>query len=85
MLNRTGQVWIKYELLERIGKGDGTVYKAIDIDDRVVAVKVLNRAVITDISVSRFRAEARTAITLKHPNVVEVYEFAEANLASSTS
>ena len=46
MLQRIG----RYEILERIGRGGhGTVYQARDaVLDRVVAVRVINRAVAND-------------------------------------
>jgi len=56
----------------------GTVYRAVDVDKSEFAIKVLNRAVAKDVeAVARFKTEAETAMTVHHPNVIEVYEFGE--------
>ncbi len=66
-----------YELVERIGQGGmGVVYKARQISlDRDVAVKVLSLAALAGPeAVHRFRTEAVTAGSLRHPNIVVVHE-----------
>jgi len=66
-----------YELVERIGQGGmGVVYKARQISlDREVAVKVLSLAALAGLeAVHRFRTEAVTAGSLRHPNIVVVHE-----------
>jgi serine/threonine-protein kinase len=59
--------------------GMGEVWRATDIAlGRVVAVKVLLPAVLSDPSLAeRFRAEARTLASFHHPNIVDVYDFGE--------
>ena len=70
----------KYELLARLGQGGmGTVYRArrVHIGDEV-AVKVLHQNYSTeDDALTRFRREAQTAATLRHPNVVTIYDYSE--------
>jgi len=55
------------------------VYLADDTQlRRQVAVKVLHRALAADeVFLRRFRAEARTAASLSHPNVVAVHDWGE--------
>src|SRR5215468_7194334 len=68
----------KYYLESKLGAGGmGTVYRAgrLLIGDWV-AVKVLHPDQMADSqAVERFRREAQTAASLKHPNVVTVYDF----------
>ena len=71
----------KYELLERLGEGGmGAVYRArrLHIGDEV-AVKVLRRDLIVDtLTIERFRREARSAAMIRHPNVVNIHDFSDA-------
>jgi eukaryotic-like serine/threonine-protein kinase len=72
----------RYALLARIaGGGMGDVYRAHDkLLDRPVAVKVLQPSLASDPDfVARFRAEARAAARLTHPNVVGVYDWGSAD------
>ncbi len=72
----------KYKVVALLGKGGfGTVYRAIDTTlDREVAIKVLHPQLTTDsVFVERFRNEAKTLASLRHPNIVGVYEIAESN------
>jgi serine/threonine-protein kinase len=67
----------RYELLNPIGEGGmGVVYRALDKRcDRIVAVKVLHRSLLTDLSwVRRFFAEARACAKLSHPNTILVLD-----------
>jgi eukaryotic-like serine/threonine-protein kinase len=67
----------RYELGRVLGAGGmATVYLAGDrVLQRQVAVKVLNSSFAQDpLSVERFRAEARTAARLSHPNIVAVFD-----------
>ena len=70
----------RYRLVARIaGGGMGEVYRAHDLLlDRAVAVKVLQPGLAADPQlVDRFKAEARAAARLTHPNVVAVYDWGE--------
>jgi eukaryotic-like serine/threonine-protein kinase len=72
----------KYELHEQLGRGGfGTVYRAIDTSlGREVALKVLHPQLTTDPDfLERFRNEARLVASLKSPNIVTIYDLAEAD------
>ncbi|MHC4471383.1 MAG: protein kinase domain-containing protein [Planctomycetota bacterium] len=66
-----------YELHERVGRGGmGTVYRASQLSlNRIVAFKVLSSRLLKDVTfIERFKAEARAAGQLNHPNIVQVYD-----------
>jgi beta-lactam-binding protein with PASTA domain len=68
----------RYRLVARIaGGGMGEVYRGHDLLlDRAVAVKLLQPSLAEDPDVvDRFRAEARAAARLTHPNVVAVHDW----------
>ncbi len=70
----------KYEVRGELGHGGmAVVYRAHDPTlDREVAVKVLHPHLAQDPeSRMRFEREAKAAARLRHPNIVEVYEFSE--------
>lgn len=70
----------RYEILEKIGDGGmALVYSAKDhLLNRVVAVKVLRDQFAHDEQfVERFRREARSAASLSHPNIVNIYDVGE--------
>ncbi len=72
----------RYEMLEEVGMGGmATVYKArCNLLNRFVAVKVLKDEFSKDAEfVKRFRAEAQSAASLTHPNIVSVYDVGEEN------
>ncbi len=67
-----------YRLIERLAVGGmGAVYRAINEKiGRAVAVKLLHQSLRSEVvSVSRFFTEARAVNSIRHPNVVEVYDF----------
>ncbi len=79
-----------YEILECVGRGGmGVVYRARQTAlDRIVAVKTMSSVAIAPIhsdsdleaaDVLRFRREAETAATLKHPNIVAIHDVGESN------
>jgi serine/threonine protein kinase len=73
-----GQVIGPYQVLDKIGQGGmATVYRGFHAElDRQVAIKVLAGALPTTPElVQRFQREARTIAALRHPNVVQVYDF----------
>ena len=68
----------KFRLEKKIGAGGmGTIYRAVQIDlERPAAIKFLNVGVSgLEEELARFAAEARVCSQLKHPNVVQVYDF----------
>jgi len=74
MLRKLG----KYELLEEIGHGGmATVYRGRDVNlDREVAVKVMHPHLRkTPEARARFTREARSVAKLRHPNVLEIYDY----------
>ncbi len=67
----------RYEILSEIGRGGmGFVYLALDKGlDRKVALKVLSPYLVEDkTSVEMFLAEAKTAASLSHPNIVTIHD-----------
>jgi serine/threonine protein kinase len=64
-------------LLDRGGMG--VVYKAVDIDlERTVALKIIAPEHTQDATaVARFKAEARLAASLEHPNIVPIHRGGE--------
>ena len=74
----------KYKLLDRLGGGGmGVVFTAHHaMTDRVVALKVMNRSIISNpLAMSRFQAEVRLLCALSHPNIIAAYD---ADCAGST-
>ncbi len=73
-----GKTLGKYEVLEHIGHGGmSEVYKGQHAQlDRMVAVKVLHPFLAGEEGfVTRFKREARIVATLRHPNIMQVYDF----------
>ena len=67
----------RYEIQEIVGVGGmSVVYKAYDnVDDRVVAVKILKDEFLTnDDFVRRFKNESKAIALLSHPNIVKDYD-----------
>lgn len=71
----------KYEVLGTLGRGSmGVVYRARDPEiGREVAIKTLrtvhaNELPDADAALDRFRSEARSAGSLRHPNIITIYE-----------
>lgn len=68
----------KYEVVERLGRGGmAEVYRAYHASlDRYVAIKVLHTFLADAPEFrTRFEREARHVARLKHPNIVQVYDF----------
>ena len=68
----------KYEILERIGRGGmAEVFKAYHPAlDRFVAIKLLHPFLADDPEFkNRFEHEAQNVAKLRHPNIVQVYDF----------
>jgi serine/threonine protein kinase len=69
-----------YELLEELGRGRmGVVYRALHGGlNREVAVKVMRDALFAGRRErERFRSEAEAVASLKHPHIVQVYDYGE--------
>lgn len=67
----------RYEVQEIVGVGGmSVVYKAYDnVDDRIVAVKILKDEFADDAEfVRRFKNESKAIAVLSHPNIVKVYD-----------
>lgn len=69
----------RYQIEERLGVGGmATVYKATDPNlKRVVAIKLIHPHLATDPQfVRRFEEEATAVAQLRHPNIVQVFDYA---------
>ncbi|MBN1486378.1 MAG: SUMF1/EgtB/PvdO family nonheme iron enzyme [Anaerolineae bacterium] len=76
--NRIGQHIGQYKVLEKIGQGGmAEIYKGIHPAlERYVAIKLLGRSLQVDANLTqRFQREARAIAALRHPNIVQVYDF----------
>ena len=77
-----GQQLGAYVILDELGAGGmGEVYLARDSRlDRTVALKVLSEDISSDTRrMQRFRQEAKIASSLNQPNILTIFEFAEAD------
>ncbi|MBE2221724.1 MAG: serine/threonine protein kinase [Anaerolineae bacterium] len=73
-----GQKLGKYTILEPLGSGGmARVYRAYHAKlDRYVAVKVLRSDLVDDpMFLSRFKQEAQAVAALRHPNIIQVFDF----------
>jgi serine/threonine protein kinase len=69
----------QYEIQEFIGQGAmGTVYRAYHAQlDRTGAVKVMQAISPDRDSIARFRHEAQAIARMRHPNILNVFDFGE--------
>ena len=70
------------KLIEKVGDGGmSTVWKAWDtVNQRIVAVKILNREFATNGGdVRAFREEERLMEEIRHPGIVQAYDFSNGN------
>ncbi|MEA2249114.1 MAG: hypothetical protein QOH46_3643, partial [Solirubrobacteraceae bacterium] len=75
-----GSVFAGYRIEGQIARGGmGVVYRAKDLDlDRPVALKIIAPEYTQDeTAVARFKAEARIAASLEHPNIVPIHRGGE--------
>ena len=73
-----GQTLGRYRVLEPLGRGGmARVYRAYHPQlDRYVAIKVLRSDLMEDEDfLARFRREAQAVAALRHPNIVQVFDF----------
>ncbi|MBI5563278.1 MAG: SUMF1/EgtB/PvdO family nonheme iron enzyme, partial [Chloroflexi bacterium] len=73
-----GKTISRYEIVEHIGRGaTADVYKAYQATlDRYVAIKLLHPFLAEDTDfLGRFQREAKAAARLRHPNIIQVYDF----------
>ncbi len=73
-----GKTLGKYQIVARLGRGGmAEVYTAYQANlDRHVAVKVIRTTSADDPQyLARFEREARSAAALRHPNIVQVYDY----------
>ena len=70
----------RYEVIKKLGEGGmGKVYKVLDkdLDDDVLAVKVLDPSLAFDkVQFGRFRYEVLLARQLSHPRIIKIYDLA---------
>ncbi len=78
MPDLVGKTIGKYRIVARLGRGGmAEVYKAYQPGlDRYVALKVLHSYLADDADfIGRFEREARAVANLRHPNIVQVFDF----------
>lgn len=69
-----------FQILGVAGRGgNGTAYRALDQKlNRIVAIKLIERGASADsVRSAQLRREAEASATLKHPNIVPVYQVGE--------
>jgi serine/threonine protein kinase/formylglycine-generating enzyme required for sulfatase activity len=73
-----GKTLGKYQVVELVGRGSmAEVYKAYhSVLDRYIAIKLLHSFLAEDKNfLARFQREAKSAAQLRHPNIVQTYDF----------
>ena len=74
-----GRTLGNYRIVERIGRGGmASVYKAYQPAlERYVAIKVIHSQLVEEDEgfIERFRREAKAVASLRHPNIVQVFDF----------
>jgi serine/threonine protein kinase len=75
----TGTKLGQYEVLELVGEGAmGSVYRAYHAQlDRTGAVKVMHAISPDRDSIARFRHEAQAIARMRHPNILNVFDYGE--------
>jgi serine/threonine protein kinase/tetratricopeptide (TPR) repeat protein len=70
-----------YQITGTLGEGGmGIVYAALDERlNRSVAVKMIRRSTSDPVADERLRREARTAASVNHPNICQLYDIGEEN------
>lgn len=84
----TGIIDGRYRIVSELGSGgSGTVYRVADLahDERILALKVLSYGAQRQREkLLRFRREFRAASRLKHPCIVDVYDFVAGRMSYFT-
>jgi len=78
MADLAGRTLGKYQVIERLGRGGmADVYKAYQPGlERYVAIKVMHSHLSDDVGfIERFQREAKAVAGLRHPNIVQVFDF----------
>ena len=73
-----GKTLGKYKIIDLLGRGGmAEVYRAYQANlDRNVALKLIKTAIADNPdSLARFEREAKSAAALRHPNIVQIYDF----------
>ncbi len=67
----------KYRVISQLGKGGvGSVYRVQQIFlNKEFALKTLDTASVSNVTLQRFQLEAKAAASLNHPNLVQVNDF----------
>src|SRR5215212_10412598 len=79
--NMVGRTVAGYHLAEYIGEGGtATVYRAENSERGRAAVKILRPRLAHDpIAIKRFLREAEYGARVSHPNIVQTYDYGEAD------
>ena len=78
MTDLEGTTLGRYRVLARLGRGGmADVYKGFQPSlDRYVAIKVLHPSMVDDKEfVGRFQREAKSVAALRHPNIIQVFDY----------
>jgi serine/threonine protein kinase/Flp pilus assembly protein TadD len=78
LVSLAGKTLGKYQLINQLGSGGfATIYKAYQPHlERYVAIKVLHPHLVSgEDFLARFRREAKSVASLRHPNIVIVHDF----------
>ena len=68
-----------YELLGELGRGGmGVVTRPVHRRlNRLVALKMIRGAYVDEVQIVRFKIEAEAVATLRHPNILQIYDIGE--------
>src|SRR5574338_1449271 len=79
--NHLGRTIAGYRLVKHIGEGGtATVYRAEHPEKGAAAVKILRPRLAQDpIAVKRFLREAEYGSRVRHPNIVQTYDYGQAD------
>jgi serine/threonine-protein kinase len=79
MPQAASQTFGRYQVIEPLGSGGmAQVFKGYDpVLDREVAIKVISHGQYDVAFTERFRREARAIAALRHPNIIQMYDYGE--------